>query len=341
MTTDPAFVAPNRPSDGVRSYINGWWISEAEAKERTIGNEEWWKMEGIAGKTVPLKQYDSTGPEDKPIWMWDDVTMYLGEWTSYGPKGNAKMHGFGAFYSRTGKYQGKVYIGEWKAEKAHGSGRRLWLESAPCWKENKDPESDILENGTGRPYVYSGTYVNHSREDESATVTLKDGTTRVGPWRNGRPVGDWWKDHTLVVAATTQDACVSHIASVVKAEEPHTKTTPRTESGWQILALDDLGDSVTGEPGNEANVPDAAVALQGQATSEKEERVTKIIDWLVKTGYDPSQYEMAIYAGKLYEHGFHSVDMIINVCTKEDITGFDWIKPVHKRWITAALLDQD
>ena len=150
----------------------------------------------------------------------------------------------------------------------------------------------------------------------TATVTLKDGTTRVGPWNHGRPVGNWWKDHSLVVASTTRDACVSHIASVVKAEEPHTKTTPRTESGWQILALDDLGDNVTGEPGNEANAPAVAVALQGQATSGKEERVKKIIDWLVKIGYDPSQYEMAIYAGKLYEHGFHSVKMIISVSSK-------------------------
>jgi hypothetical protein len=39
MTAVQPFVAPIRPSDGVRSGINGWWISEAEAKERTIGNE--------------------------------------------------------------------------------------------------------------------------------------------------------------------------------------------------------------------------------------------------------------------------------------------------------------
>jgi len=60
-TTKQPFVPPDRPLDGVRNGINGWRMSEAEAKERTIGNEEWWKMEGIDGRTVPLKQY-SRGP---------------------------------------------------------------------------------------------------------------------------------------------------------------------------------------------------------------------------------------------------------------------------------------
>jgi hypothetical protein len=46
---------------------------------------------------------------------------------------------------------------------------------------------------------------------------------------------------------------------------------------------------------------------------------------------------MLIYACKLDGHGFHSVDMLVNVCTKEDIVGFDWINPFHKRCIYVAL----
>ena len=79
-TTKQPFVPPDRPLDGVRNGINGWRMSEAEAKERTIGNEEWWKMEGIDGRTVPLKQYSRKGPKERPIWMWSNAHMYLGEW---------------------------------------------------------------------------------------------------------------------------------------------------------------------------------------------------------------------------------------------------------------------
>jgi len=68
-TTMTTFVPPNRPSDGRRNGANGWWISEAEAKELTVGNEEWWKMEGIAGRTVARKQYDPKGTKERPIWI--------------------------------------------------------------------------------------------------------------------------------------------------------------------------------------------------------------------------------------------------------------------------------
>jgi len=81
-TTTQPFVPPDRPSDGERGHfcVPCWWISTAEAKERTVGNEEeWWTMQGIDGKTVELKQYDPKGPTDKPIWMHNDGSMHLGE----------------------------------------------------------------------------------------------------------------------------------------------------------------------------------------------------------------------------------------------------------------------
>jgi hypothetical protein len=55
------------------------------------------------------------------------------------------------------------------------------------------------------------------REDASASVTLKDGTTRVGPWREGKPVGDWWKTHELIVGGSiTQQAEQSALAVTSK-----------------------------------------------------------------------------------------------------------------------------
>jgi len=202
-------------------------------------------MEGIAGKAVPLKQYDRTAPNERPIWIWEDGDMHLGEWKDFVfLRRHSIQHGFGAFYfDNPREYKGKVYIGEWKDGSVQGSGKEFWLESAPSWKDNKDPESDILKNGAGLPFVYSGTYDDGHSQDESATVTLKDGTTRVGPWKDGMPVGDWWKDHKLVAATTTTTTTTSTTtqqadpsALAVKSEEAATTPTASTRASRSSTA---------------------------------------------------------------------------------------------------------
>ena len=47
----------------------------------------------------------------------------------------------------------------------------------------------------GLPFIYIGRYKDYHRDDPHARVILKDGTTRIGPWKNNGPVGDWWEDH--------------------------------------------------------------------------------------------------------------------------------------------------
>jgi hypothetical protein len=54
----------------------------------------------------------------------------------------------------------------------------------------------------GRPYSYMGRYVDNLEEtDECAVVSLKDGTTRIEPWANGKPIRDSWKDYELLSVA--------------------------------------------------------------------------------------------------------------------------------------------
>lgn len=55
----------NRGQNG----MGGWWIDLKEAQNTTVGKEKWWLIEGLAGKVVPLRQHDSAGPSEKPIWF--------------------------------------------------------------------------------------------------------------------------------------------------------------------------------------------------------------------------------------------------------------------------------
>jgi hypothetical protein len=367
-TTALPFAPPNRPSDGVRNGINGWWISEAEARERTVGNEEWWKMEGIAGKTVELKQYSRKGPKERPIWMWSGGNMYLGEWKRKVLKRYPLCHGFGAVYNHRPLGEGSVYIGEIKDAIRHGLGKQFWLESAPRWKENNELGSPIIENGIPRPFVYSGLYVNNFKHDASAAMTLKDGTTRVGPWKRGRPVGYQRERSTSQVKAEEPAALPNAStrvspSSTVKQAPPReasmderkpsaqldscSQITPSSDTApqkiSQIVFPNDSKDNDDNFHGNgafaTAAVPDGALSSQGQATiSLKECRVEKITEWLTSViGFDPVQAEMDVYARIFYDVGLHSVEMIVNLCTKADVEEFDWMKKFHRDRVAAAL----
>lgn len=202
----------------VRGYgcgLNGRWISAQEAAEKSIGKKEWWKQKGINGRTVPFQQYDTSGPEDKPIWLYDtDGDMYLGEWKMDANDDHPVECGFGVEYIAREDYEGLVYVGNFTNGRRHGAGREAWLDSSPFWTRNEYPESEIQEqvgdNDTeeeafiGRPFIYEGKFANGMYLDTSAIVTLKDGTCRVGPWKDGVPEGIWWNDddHPLDTASS-------------------------------------------------------------------------------------------------------------------------------------------
>ena len=94
--------------------------------------------------------------------------------------------------------------------------------------------SDIRENCYGRLFAYSATFANEMRQDESATVALRDGTTRVGQWRGSWPLGDWQKDHRLVATATTTQRDDLPVSGV-KSEEPTSmpSASTRVSRSWK------------------------------------------------------------------------------------------------------------
>jgi len=156
--------------------------------------------------------------------------MYLGQWNMKGPKGFPTCHGFGVYYHHPDENKGSVYNDERQNGMRHGPGKECWLESAPKWKNNKDTRSSIQEYGTGRPFVYSGTFMNNIHHDESATVTLKDGTTRVGPWQYGKPVGWWRITHKVVAAVIVVQQAARFVSATIQEEPTTTRTTGTTSS---------------------------------------------------------------------------------------------------------------
>lgn len=106
--------------------VEGWWVSFAEAKMHSFG-EEWWKTQGCNGLVVPATQHDPSGPSDKPVWLYKDKDMYLGEWKMQKTMGRAVEDGFGvvfnAGYAATPStlLHGSLFIGWWKDRCCHGS----------------------------------------------------------------------------------------------------------------------------------------------------------------------------------------------------------------------------
>jgi hypothetical protein len=58
---------------------------------------------------------------------------------------------------------------------------------------------------------------------------------------------------------------------------------------------------------------------------------------LPKISFDPDEEEMVFYARNLYEFGYHSVDLIEHLFTKECVEEFDWMKAVHREVLATAL----
>ena len=48
-------------------------------------------------------------------------------------------------------------------------------------------------------------------------------------------------------------------------------------------------------------------------------------------GYQADVIEMAGYAQRLVDFGFHSPDLVSDLCTPDDVASFEFMKPVHKR----------
>jgi hypothetical protein len=81
-----------------------------------------------------------------------------------------------------------------------------------------------------------------------------------------------------------------------------------------------------------------AVSSSGKAVSASDKREKDISEWLMNViGFDPDLKQMEFYAGKFIGVGFHSVECIIAFCTADDVAGFSWMLPFHKRMFRSGV----
>ena len=67
----------------------------------------------------------------------------------------------------------------------------------------------------------------------------------------------------------------------------------------------------------------------------RRQQLSDIAEWLEHDviSYGADRVEMEGYAKKFMDDGFHSIEMIQDICTEEDVSG--WMKKVHKRLFLA------
>ena len=167
------------------------WITDEAAAEMAFGERFWETSVGVDGLKVELRQYKEDGPLGSPIYKYANGNLYLGEWDT---DGNAYGNGI-LLYRETEQTYGMLYLGVFEGNECHGLGVLKWLEEAPVWKLSRN----------NKPYIYVGMFAHNKETCERAVSQLKNGVTRVGPWDDGHPVGNWQMDHLLVSEATVNE----------------------------------------------------------------------------------------------------------------------------------------
>ena len=219
--------AKKAPYDDYRGIDRdgGWFLTLDEAKKRTKNEFMWWlETETEASDPVCISS-------EKPVWMYDDGTMYIGSWRetriALGVTVKHSEHGSGIQL----KKNGSCYVGSFENGLYHGWGRSFWLKNSKVWEENsiRMPDSHNSDSRRGKkariiqptivceergvflPHEYYGKFLNGARHCSDGTVTLKDETKKIGPWAENSAVThswfsgsdsmvpnntNWWTDHT-------------------------------------------------------------------------------------------------------------------------------------------------
>jgi hypothetical protein len=279
------------------SSKSAYWITLEEARENSHGKVEWWKIEGLNGEVVQEKQHLPGGPVDRPVRLGENGQMNIGGCKKLLLDIPYQRHKLAVRCLANGR----VIVGHCEDGKFSGPGKRLWLPSSYVWENNTYSKSVIKASPSnkkiGLPFIYLGNFKQNKKDDKHATVILKDGTTRIGPWKHNKPVGDWWEDHEK---STTGPEKLAKLLSIGR----HTQAS-----------------------GERSYSTSASMQENGK---DEEEQISSITKSLTEEaiGYDADPVQMEEYAQELTDDELHSVHMIQDACTPEDIESFQW-----KKWL--------
>lgn len=372
-----SFESPDRSTASYSARF-GSWLTVREALERSPGLSQstWWYCEGVHGEKVEIRQHRDDGPQDRPIWDSGNGRFYLGGWRKHPTiEGHYQWHGWGVYC----RYDGRVFVGEWNQGKLCGLGKRIWLPTAPCWIENRKKGSEIsipLESGeyVGVPYIYLGEYRDNWKDDPRAMVLLKDGTTRRGPWKQNKPVGDWWEheriesslklvknllsfanrdsevlsndkstttNQTAIETTSGEDSHIIHMPSnMIYNEERSIKPnlsslTSYSADTYSSGGLSGCNKEKVGNSHSSNN--NGQVSCSHSRDTPHAFQVARLRKWLCTEviGFDARPEEMQYYACRFLEHGLHSPTIIKEMCRPADVAGFLWMKDFHRRRLLA------
>lgn len=139
---------------------------------------------------------------------------------------------------------GRIYAGNWKDGQEDGVGEVYWLKSSNVWQSDHYPGSAIKQRyeatggNRGVPFHYKGRFSNGCMVDEKAVVTLKDGTSRMGPWKNNEPVGRW-DEHTLIARPVQRE--VTEEALRASQEQRQMKPLQAKKRKQPLVSVDRSG----------------------------------------------------------------------------------------------------
>jgi len=302
------------------------WITLDEARETT--KSTWWKCEGPFGKQVSETQ-QGKGPANAPVWLDVNGDMYLGGWKK------AKPHGYGILL----RQDGRLLVGHRIDGLLKGPVKRVLLPNCSMWKDNQDPHSPIRDKkkGRGLPFLYIGQYKNELlRHDPNAVVILKDGTARIGPWKDNKPVGDWWKDHeSSSVSKQTLKELLSFAGKSKSILKGSLNPLKSRKSPFPVpLRVTTSDDSTV--PGAENNFLEPSSVNWPTATDDEDDEedsrkspqentktteTRALQDWLstdVFTGENDAD-TMKDYARQLHKKGWTKRDITTDLVTREQI----------------------
>jgi hypothetical protein len=360
----------------------GKWISLEESKKYSVARDEWWKHPKCQDI---LNQIAYNDDDPTPVWLYDTNDMYIGSWKLNGPHGHPVEHGKGIFYYNFPKttFSGLIYAGEWKNGYLHGHGESFWHELSDTWVKNRLRNSVVKENkknGVCIPFHYRGTFINDTHWGPDARVTLKDGTVRVGPWRNGYPVGNFYKDHHdpfhppnhqingEIADDDPQVDVVSHEIQEVtyqctsRNNNTHTTKQPHKKQKVDHVACNPKYSHESHSDGNQMNEDDDPLAddeptsslsdyhctkikyptKSGDVRLAKQSNVEQINHYLANIVFNGNLTTSTVYnyALRLFDTGFESVNCIQKNMTEEHLRSFDWMNPLHKEYLETIVLPE-